>query len=195
MKKYRRICAYMLGLYMLLIALFQVFYYFGSSQSRVDHPYDVDVNRIVSYTEANKGIVPDITEYTYVTAVEILPYNANADERNKFFNNDNRLYEIKNICLGNEFTCIKCILNEDLVKGSGDILIAADILFAIVFIMLVIGMFYFGHRLLRPFNEIQEMPFELAKGHIATPVKEIKNRYFGRFTWGLDMLREQLGKR
>ena len=43
-----------------------------------------------------------------------------------------------------------------------------------------------------PFNEISELPRELSKGNLTVPLKESRSRYFGKFIWGLDMLREEL---
>lgn len=47
-------------------------------------------------------------------------------------------------------------------------------------------------RIIRTFNRISEYPYALAKGHMTIPLKDDRNRYFGRFLWGLDMLREKL---
>jgi signal transduction histidine kinase len=49
-------------------------------------------------------------------------------------------------------------------------------------------------RLLKPFKQIRDIPYELSKGNLSTGLKEEKNRFFGRFVWGLDLLREKLEK-
>jgi len=36
------------------------------------------------------------------------------------------------------------------------------------------------------------MPYELSKGHFPKDIKETKNRYFGKFVWGLQLLKENL---
>jgi K+-sensing histidine kinase KdpD len=36
------------------------------------------------------------------------------------------------------------------------------------------------------------MPYELSKGNLSDGIKESKNRYFGRFIWGIGMLRDAL---
>jgi len=51
---------------------------------------------------------------------------------------------------------------------------------------------YINKKIIEPFSDIKEMPYELAKGNLTIPVKEQKNKFFGRFTWGMDMLRENL---
>lgn len=51
---------------------------------------------------------------------------------------------------------------------------------------------YLRHNLIKPFHKISEMPYELSKGNLSVGLKENKNRFFGRFIWGLDLLRERL---
>lgn len=51
---------------------------------------------------------------------------------------------------------------------------------------------YINKRIIKPFSDIKEMPYELAKGNLNIPIKEQKNKFFGKFTWGMDMLRENL---
>lgn len=59
-------------------------------------------------------------------------------------------------------------------------------------IISLLGYVYIKRRIIKPFSDIKEMPYELAKGNLNMPIKEQKNKYFGRFTWGMDMLRENL---
>lgn len=51
---------------------------------------------------------------------------------------------------------------------------------------------YINKKIIKPFGAIKELPYELAKGNLNIPLKEQKNKYFGKFTWGMDMLRENL---
>ena len=56
----------------------------------------------------------------------------------------------------------------------------------------IITYIYINKKIIKPFSDIKEMPYELAKGNLSIPIKEQKNKYFGKFTWGMDMLRENL---
>ena len=51
---------------------------------------------------------------------------------------------------------------------------------------------YINRKIIKPFSTIKELPYELAKGNLNIPLKEQKNKYFGKFTWGMNMLRENL---
>ena len=60
--------------------------------------------------------------------------------------------------------------------------------FGIVFLL------YMRQNIIKPFSKLQDMPFQLAKGNLTMPLKEEKRRFFGRFIWGMDLLREHLGQ-
>lgn len=59
-------------------------------------------------------------------------------------------------------------------------------------LLLAAVLVYLGRNIVAPFNELSELPAQLAKGGLNKPLKEQKSRYFGRFIWGMDMLREDL---
>ena len=56
----------------------------------------------------------------------------------------------------------------------------------------IIVLMYVYHKVLKPFQDMSNLPYELAKGNLSMPVKEEKSKLFGRFLWGMDMLREKL---
>ena len=53
-------------------------------------------------------------------------------------------------------------------------------------------MLYIKYRILKPFNILSNLPLELSKGNLSANIKEHSSKYFGKFTWGLDLLREKL---
>ena len=55
-----------------------------------------------------------------------------------------------------------------------------------------IVLMYVYHKVLKPFQDMSNLSYELAKGNLSMPVKEEKSKLFGRFLWGMNMLREQL---
>ena len=62
----------------------------------------------------------------------------------------------------------------------------------IVFILTLFMLVYVGKKVLKPFHNMTNLSYELAKGNLSTPIKEEKSKFFGRFLWGMDMLRENL---
>ena len=62
--------------------------------------------------------------------------------------------------------------------------------------VLVLGvLIYIRFRLLRPFFKLVDAPAELAKGNLTVPLQENRNRYFGKFVWSINMLRDVLEER
>ncbi len=60
-------------------------------------------------------------------------------------------------------------------------------------LLLITGvLLYLRRHVLRPFFRLREVPYELSKGNLTVALKEHKSRYFGRFVWGMDLLRERL---
>lgn len=62
----------------------------------------------------------------------------------------------------------------------------------IVFLLTLFLLVYVGKKVLKPFHNMTNLSYELAKGNLSTPIKEEKSKFFGRFLWGMDMLRENL---
>jgi signal transduction histidine kinase len=62
----------------------------------------------------------------------------------------------------------------------------------IISLCVIAMLLYIRIKLLKPFNKLKEVPYELSKGNLTVGLKENKNRYFGRFVWGLDLLRENI---
>ncbi|MDO4317292.1 MAG: HAMP domain-containing sensor histidine kinase [Lachnospiraceae bacterium] len=59
--------------------------------------------------------------------------------------------------------------------------------------LFVVSVLLYVHRkLLLPFQKLADVPYRLSKGNLAPPLKETKSRYFGKFLWGVDLLREHL---
>ena len=67
-----------------------------------------------------------------------------------------------------------------------------NILLLSMLILTMIVLVYVDRKVLKPFHDMSNLSFELAKGNLSMPVKEEKSKLFGRFLWGMDMLREKL---
>ena len=60
-------------------------------------------------------------------------------------------------------------------------------------LLLTVGVFiYIGMKDIKPFDKMSSLTQELAKGNLSAPIKEERSRFFGKFLWGMDMLRENL---
>ena len=75
---------------------------------------------------------------------------------------------------------------------SYDSLIYMNIGFFMMLIITLILFYIIYKKVMKPFAEMERLTVDLAKGHLSAPINEEKSRVFGKFIWGMDMLREQL---
>ena len=80
----------------------------------------------------------------------------------------------------------KKLVNKKVVNSIGIGLLA--VMTAAVFGVL----FYVRSQILRPFERLTNVPYELSRGNLTAPVKENRSRFFGKFLWGIDLLRENI---
>jgi len=62
----------------------------------------------------------------------------------------------------------------------------------VMWLLLLFSMLFLRQKILRPFEQLSDMPYQLSKGNLATPLKESRNKFFGKFLWGIDLLREHI---
>lgn len=62
----------------------------------------------------------------------------------------------------------------------------------LIFLFLLIFLYYIRQKILLPFHKLSDIPYELAKGNLTVPLQENKGKFFGRYIWGMDLLREHL---
>ena len=69
---------------------------------------------------------------------------------------------------------------------------AAEGILLLAFVFVLGMLLYIKIHILQPFHVLSEIPYELSKGHLSIDPEENRNRFFGRFLWGLAMLRDHL---
>lgn len=75
---------------------------------------------------------------------------------------------------------------------NSSVVAAMNISLLIMSILLIAVFVYVMVCIIRPFNVISSLPYELSRGNLTPSVKEQKGKYFGKFIWGIDLLRENL---
>lgn len=70
--------------------------------------------------------------------------------------------------------------------------IALNVVLAVVGLGVFVVLWYIQRKIIVPFEKLWQVPYELAKGNLTMPLAVERNKYFGRFTWGLNLLREHL---
>ena len=71
-------------------------------------------------------------------------------------------------------------------------LIFMNVGLAIAILFTVIVLIYVERKVLRPFHRMSNLSVELARGNLTSPVQAEKNKFFGKFLWGINMLRDNL---
>lgn len=81
---------------------------------------------------------------------------------------------------------------ERTYRTAGSMIFIVNSILIALFLMVLYILYYVYQKILKPFNKVTKMPYELSKGNIVMPLTESKNRFFGRFLWGMDLLREHI---
>ena len=76
-------------------------------------------------------------------------------------------------------------------KLSDNILLC-ELIIAAVFVVAALFFVYIDRKVILPFNRLSEYPERIAKNENAAALPESKNRYFGKYIWGMNMLRDRL---
>lgn len=139
--------------------------------------YRVEISRLAREIETNGSA--DISECEYVTNIE--RYGE------KFYTSDSDyiIYEINGELYRFDYNSDGYTNKTYLMGGINAVLGVIAILFTAVLL-------YIKYAILAPFERLSSLPYELSKGNLTTPIKESKNRFFGKFLWGIDILRENI---
>lgn len=148
--------------------------------------YRVEANRVVE-TIREKGL-SDVKTSEYETITEVVPLSSMADREKSFFEGEGEDYLIREV----NGTYYRIEYRSDVPESPGHTFVVMNFVLAAMSFFLLGVLFFIRQKILKPFSSLVEVPYELSKGNLAVPMKENKSRYFGRFVWGLDLLRENL---
>ena len=82
----------------------------------------------------------------------------------------------------------------DYITGinNGNNIIIVNIFLFVMTVIVIIVFIFIRQKILLPFERLKDVPYELSRGNLIIPVHENKNHYFGKFLWGIDLLRENI---
>ncbi|WP_032123391.1 sensor histidine kinase [Clostridium amazonitimonense] len=193
MKKFDKVITIVVLAY--LVSSLGLFALLKGMNNKSSSEYKVEINRIylglvegISFTE------PDLTPYEFIKSVSFLPESPQTSKGDieEFYKNTNGLeYEIKPWY--NEDKLLGYLRFNYVSRNShNSILFKVEFMLFIFEVIIISVLFYVRNSILKPFNTLSEMPYELSKGNLKEELKENKNRYFGKFLWGINVLRENL---
>lgn len=147
---------------------------YGSSYT--DKEYLVDVSRAAQ--EMREGTLAkdlDIGKYNDLLSVEIFDPTEVCNEEYRIEDINGTWYRF-------------CYQRQE----NNPTVIIMNGIFVIMWVGSAIVFYLMGKKVIEPFGSIEHLTTELAKGNLSVPVKAEKSKFFGRFLWGMDMLREKL---
>ncbi len=187
---YIKLC---IGIFLILLLLVTAaeFVMFGN-KGGIGYLYRIEINRVVTELKNNKnnaGYMPDLSAYKTIRSVKKL-------DPEHLLNDDNvpdyelsesgEHYALRNV--EGEIYRISYVVDLSYEKT----LFCVNIIMAAAVLTMAGLMFFVYFSVIRTFRLLSGYPEELAKGHMVPPLPERRSKYFGKFLWGLDMLREKL---
>lgn len=142
-------------------------------------PYRVEINRLAFQIEQNGLESVDISQCEFVYHIS---------EFGEDFYHSQGDYAIREI--GGRLYRFDYTAKNN--SGNAQIIVMVNVILAIMTAAVFGILFYVRRKILRPFERLTNVPYELSKGNLTLPVKESKNRFFGKFLWGIDRLRENI---
>lgn len=163
---------------LLILSVNRLYFYQNSDSS--GRLYLVEARRVIKEIEEQKLEASEIEAMSlnkYETIVEIREFVAGEACDNDYLVEEiaGKLYRI-----------------EYVEERSSRLPLYINISLLGMMIVTIIVLVYVYNKVLKPFQDMSNLSYKLAKGNLSMPVKEEKSKLFGRFLWGMEMLREKL---
>ena len=173
MSVFKRLCITVITCFLLLVTALNVV--LMKQEKTADGLYRVEAGRLAEEI-AETGDY-DISGYPHITGVFTEDGDGlySTDEHYLIVEANGTLYRVEYEVSDrqNEILVINCVMCAVLLMIAG---------------LLV----YIYRHIIIPFGRLNDVPKELARGNLAVPIPEEKSRFFGRFTWGINLLRESI---
>lgn len=178
MKAFNKIFAAVIAMIILIFAVFNLLFA-SSDNTDSGRPYRVEINRLVFEIEQSGFDSVDMSGCEYVTHIE--------KYRDKFYDSDSdyTIREINGVLYRFDYT-------TDMESDKSSVMLMVNIILGILSAMIIGVLIFIRIKILLPFENLTNVPYELSKGNLTCSIKEDKSRFFGRFIWGVDLLRENM---
>ncbi|NOU82084.1 sensor histidine kinase [Paenibacillus sp. LMG 31459] len=160
--------------------------------------YRVEINRIIEQVQRRvrpEEIILTPGDYTYVNGLSWIDQGAEAQAVERFFAGigvaDSYEFTVKPVYLEQQLTGY-LRFSYRLPGADHSVFLILNVFLLAALGAVTVLLFYIRKQILQPFHTLQEFPYELSRGQLNTGMKEHRSRFFGRFVWGLDLLRQTL---
>ena len=171
MRTFRRLCIAVITVFLILAAVLNIVIL--KQQNYADGQYRVEAKRLADEITETGGY--DLSEYPHITGVYTGDDLYKSDEHYVIIKANGTLYRVE-YTLGNHRS----------------MLIIVNCILGILLLLLCSVFAYIRRNVIAPFSRLNDVPQELARGNLAVPIPEQKSRFFGKFTWGVNLLREKI---
>ena len=171
MRAFGKLCIAVLALFLMLAAVLNIVMLKGIRNA--DGQYRVEAKRLAD--EITETGSYNLTGYPHITGVYTGDDLYKSDEHYVIIEANGMLYR------------------AEYVFDNGDrTIIVVNCILGILFMLSGGVFFYIWRNIVKPFCRLNDVPRELASGNLAVPIPEQKSRFFGKFTWGVNLLREKI---
>ena len=171
MSAFRKLCAVILAVFLLLAVGLNVFLFRISDRN--NGLYRVEAKRLAD--EISETGSYDLSAYPHLTGVFTGDDLYHSDAHYVIIEAGGRLYRV-----------------EYAIPHAHSSIIAVNCVLAVILCLLLWLLSYIRRHIILPFGRLNEVPQELARGNLAVEIPEEKSRFFGKFTWGVNLLRESI---
>lgn len=148
-------------------------------------PYQIEIDRLAYQIEQNGIESIDVTDCSYVTNIS---HYDSACPNQAFFEYHDSDYAVRIINGATyRFDYIFMPISE-----NKNIILSVNFILAIMSLFVLLIIIFIHNKIIKPFETLKDIPYELSKGNLTIPIKEEKYRFFGKFIWGVNMLRENI---
>ncbi len=173
MRAFRRLCIVVITVFLLLTAVLNLF--LVGVKDRNEGIYRVEAKRLADEIAETGNY--ELEKYPHITGV------FNADDGELYISDEHYLI----------IEAGSMLYRVEYIVGNGQYsIVAINCVFGALFLLMIGILYYIWGHIIVPFGRLNDVPQELAKGNLAVPIPEEKSRFFGKFTWGVNLLRESI---
>lgn len=186
MRGYRKLILFYTLILLLLFVIANTVYQSIENSTKSNHYYKVEINRALASLSNSSQALPDLSSYSTLTDVELLPEQATDSELSYFYRpsaeaytfveQDGQVYRFSYRSRSSEQWAVILINGVLVISG----ILGYGLLLALYLYVI------------RPFERIKAFPEELSRGVLAAQLPQQKNRLFRRFIQTLNLLKDNL---
>ena len=171
MKAYRKLCIIVIAVFLISAAMLDLILIKQNDSEQ--GLYRVEAHRLADEIERTGSY--DLSDYPELTGVYTGDDLYKSEEHYVIIDAGGKLYRV-----------------EYRIRSNTGLIVAVNCVLLVMLVLICLLLWYARRNIILPFGRLGDVPKELAKGNLAVPIPEEKSRFFGKFTWGVNLLREKI---